>query len=73
MLQYFLYDSINPNPSVLDFWKIKFEKSCFTNWIFNLQKSIFKLIFLGYTDAVKIQFVELDFSNLIFQKPSTDG
>ena len=49
-------------------------------WIFNLQKSISKLIFAGYTSSknpvqnrLKIQFVELDFSNLIFQKSTTDG
>ena len=69
-----------PYPSVLNFWKIQFEKSSSTNWIFNLQKSISKLIFAGYTGSknpvrnrLKIQFVELDFSNLIFQKSSTDG
>ena len=46
---------------------------------FNLQKSISNLIFAGYTGSknpvwnrLKIQFVELDFSNLIFQKSSTD-
>ena len=45
----------------------------------NLQKSISKLIFEGYTaskksvwNRLKIQFVELDFSKLIFQKSSTD-
>ena len=49
------------------------------NWIFNLQKSILKLIFVGYTGSknqvrnrLKIQFVELDVSRLIFQKSSTD-
>ena len=58
----------------------KFEKSSSTNWIFNLQQSILKLVFAGYTGSknpvqnrLKIQFVELDFSNLIFQKSSTDG
>ena len=56
-------------------WEIKFEKSSSTNWIFNLQKSISKLIFAGYTGSknsvwnrLKIQFIELDFSNLVFQK-----
>ena len=56
-----------------------FEKSSSTNWILNLQKSILKLIFAGYTGSknpvwnrLKIQFVELDFSKLIFQKSSTD-
>ena len=41
---------------------------------------ILKLIFAGYTgrknpvrNRLKIQFFELDFSNLIFQKSSTDG
>ena len=60
------------------FWKINLEKSSSTNWILNLQKSISKLIFAGYTGSknpvqnkLKIQFVELDFSNLIFQKSST--
>jgi hypothetical protein len=55
------------------------EKSSSTKWIFNLQKSISKLIFAGYTGSknpvqnrLKIQFVELDFYNLIFQKSSTD-
>ena len=45
----------------------------------SLQKSILKLIFTGYTGSknqvgnrLKIQFVELDFSKLIFQKSSTD-
>ena len=49
------------------------------NWIFSLQKSIAKSIFAGYTGSknpvrnrLKIQFVELDFSKLIFQKSSTD-
>jgi hypothetical protein len=53
-----------------------FEKSSSTNWIFSLQK---KLIFAGYTGSknqvrnrLKIQFVELDFFKLIFQKSSTD-
>ena len=62
-----------PYPSVLDFWKIKFEKSSLTNSIFNLKKSISKLIFAGYTGSenpvrnrLKIQFVKLDFSKLIF-------
>jgi hypothetical protein len=55
------------------------EKLSSTNWIFSLQKSILKLIFAGYTGSKnqvrnrqKIQFVELDFSKLIFQKSSTD-
>ena len=50
------------------------------NWIFSLQKSISKLIYAGYTGSknpvrnrLKIQFVEHDFSNLIFQKSSTGG
>ena len=41
----------------------------------SLQKSIWKLIFAGYTSSknpvpnkLRIQFVELDFSSLIFQK-----
>ena len=63
-------DTLALYPSVLDFWKIKFEKSILKNWIFNLQKSISKFIFPGYTGSknpvlnrLKIQFVKLDFSN----------
>ena len=69
-----------PYPSILDFWKIKFKKSNSTNWIFDLKKSISKLIFAGYTcsknpvqNGLKLQFVDIDFSNLIFQNSSTDG
>ena len=54
-----------------DFWKIKFEKSSLTNWIFNLQKLISKLSFSGYTGSkntirnrLKILFVEHDFKFL---------
>ena len=46
-----IYIRTMPYPSVLDFWKIKFENSSSTNWIFNLQKSISKLIFAGYTGS----------------------
>ena len=63
----------------LNFKKDKMEKSNSTNWIFSLQKSISKLILAGYTGSedqfrnrLKIQFVEFDFSKLIFQKSSTD-
>ena len=49
------------------------------NWIFSLQKSISKLIFAGNKDGknpgqnrLKIQFIELDFSKLIFQRSSID-
>ena len=52
----------------------KSEKSSSTNWIFNLQKSISKLIFAGYTGSknpvrnrLKIQFVELDFSKIKYR------
>ena len=45
---------ITPYPFVLDFWKIKFEKSSSMNWIFNVQKSIPKLIFAGYTGSKKL-------------------
>ena len=51
------------------------EKSGLTEWIFNLQTSILKLIFAGYTGSknpvrnrLKIWFMVLDFSNLILQK-----
>ena len=70
---------LTPCWSVLELWQIKLENSSSTNWIFSLQKSISKLIFAGYTGSKnsvwnrpKIQFVELDFSKLIFQKSSTD-
>jgi len=61
-------------PPVLDFSNLIFEIT--TNWISNLQKSISKFIFAGYTGSknrkvqnrLKIQFVKLDFS-----KSSTDG
>ena len=68
-------------PSVPDFylfifWKIKFEEFA----KLDLQKSISKWIFAGYTGSansvwnrLKIQFVELDLSNLIFQKSITNG
>ena len=49
-----------------------------TNWIFRQQKSISKLIFAGYTgcknqvwNRLKIQFVELDFSEIKYR--STGG
>ena len=80
-LYYLWLSTLNllPYPSVGDFWKIKSEKSSSTDWIFNLQESISKLIFASYTGSknpvgnrLKIQFVELDFSNMIFQKSSTD-
>ena len=72
----FLWCAITLSPcwSLLEFWKIKLEKSISMNWIFSLQKWISKLIFAGYQirNRLKIQFVELDFSKLIFQKSSTD-
>ena len=53
---------------------LNFEKSSWKN-----QVQILKLIFAGYTGSknpvrnrLRIQFVELDFSKLIFQKSSTD-
>ena len=71
--------SESPCWAVLDFWKINLEKSSLTNWIFSLFKTGFllpvrpakinlEIIFC----RLKIQFVELDFSNLIFQNSSTD-
>ena len=49
------------------------------NWIFRQEKSLWKLFFAGYTGSknqvrnrLKIQFIKLDFSKLIFQKSSTD-
>ena len=70
---------VRQGPPVLEFRKIKLEKSSLMNWIFSLQKSISKLIFADYTGSknlvlnrLKIQFIELDVSKLIFQKPSTN-
>ena len=52
-----------------------FEKSSLKNQVrrtvFLTCKNQFRNWFLQATQAVKIQFVELDFSNLIFQKSST--
>ena len=69
-----------PYPSVLDFLKIKLEKSNLTNWIFSLFRTGLlppaqpgKINFEIDFCRSKIQFLELDFSNLIFQKSSTDG
>ena len=62
------WSKFTPYPSVLDFWKIKFEKSSFTNWIFYLQKSILKFIFAGYTSRKnpvrRTGFFQLDFSKI---------
>ena len=70
-----LLDTHSPGWFIFDFWKIKLEKLSLTNWLFSLQKSILKLIFAAYTGSknpvwnrLKMQFVELDFSKLIFQK-----
>ena len=58
---------------------VPFEKSSSTNWIFNLQKSILKLISAGHSsknpvgNRLKISFIEINFTDLIFQKSSTDG
>ena len=41
-----LINGIMPYPSVLDSWKIKFEKSSLTNWT-----EFSKLIFAGYTGS----------------------
>ena len=42
-----------PFSSVIVFLRIKYEKSNLNNWILNLQKSISKLIFAGYTGSKK--------------------
>ena len=70
---------MTPCWSVLEFCKIRLEKSSSKNWIFSLQKSILKLIFAAYTGSknpvwkrLKIQFIELDFSKWIFQKSNID-
>ena len=84
LLAYFLYsqESLSPCWSVLEFWKIKLGNSSLKNWIFSLQKSVSKLIFVAYK-AVKIQFEIDEKSSLltlifptffkIYQKYNTDG
>ena len=75
--------TIHPTPthcwSVLDFWKINLEKSSSTNWIFSLFRTKFllhvhpaKFNFDFDFCRLKIRFVDLKFSNLIFQNSSTD-
>ena len=64
---------------MLTYLYLIFEKSGSMNWIFSLfltgfllpvpAKINFKIDFC----RLKIQFVELEFSNLIFQKSSTNG
>ena len=58
--------------SALDFWKIEFEKSSWTNLYFSL--GILNMNFAGYTgnknqiwNRQKLKFLQLSFSNLIFQ------
>ena len=60
-------------------WSVFFEKSSSTNWIFSLFGTWFllpvyptKINFKTDFCSLKIQFVELDFYNLIFQKSNTD-
>ena len=73
--KYILYQSTlftnSPYWSALDFWKIKLDEFDFL--------SISNLNFEGYTGSKnqvrnrqKIKFIQLDFSNLIFQKSSAD-
>ena len=50
-LFYVICTCLTPFWSVPDFWKIKLERSSLTKWIFSLQKSISKLIFVGYTGS----------------------
>jgi hypothetical protein len=54
---------------VLEFWKIKLEKSSSTNWIFSLQKSISKSVFAGYTGSKNLIEIDknLDFPNWFFR------
>jgi hypothetical protein len=56
---------------------IFFEKSSLKNQVrrsgFLTCKINFKIDFCWATQTVKIQFVELDFSNMIFQKANTHG
>ena len=62
---------VSPYLSALDFWKIKLNELDFL--------SFSNLIFAGYTGVKfkfeidkKIKFIQLDFSNSIFQKSSAD-
>ena len=74
-----LVKSQSPCWSVLDFWKINLEKSSLTKRILILFETEFvlpvlpaKINFKIDFCRLKIQFVELEFSNLIFQNSSTD-
>ena len=58
-----IWNRLTPCWSVLELKKIKLENSSSMNWIFSLQKSISKLICVGYTgsknqvrNSVKIKF-----------------
>ena len=51
-LNYYIYDSFKQSKPPVDLYLI-FEKLSSTNWIFSLQKSIWKLIFPGYTGSKK--------------------
>ena len=69
----------SPCWSVLDFWKINLEKSSSKNWIYSLFRTWFLLpVQPAQTNfeidfcRLKIQFVKLDFFNLLFQSSSTD-
>jgi hypothetical protein len=60
---------LTPCWSLLEFSRIKFEKSISTNWIFSLQKSILKLIFAGTSSKNQVwNRLKSILSNLIFQK-----
>ena len=69
----FLVGINTPYPSVLDFWKIKFENQVRQTGFLTC-KSISKWIFAGYTggknsvqNRPKIQFVGLDFSKIKYR------
>ena len=83
---FFAYPSsiVTPCWSVLEFKKkIKLENSSSMNWIFSLQKSIWKLIFASYTGSKKSSlkktknpvrktwFFQIDFSEIQYR--STGG
>ena len=65
---------LTPCWSVLEFWKIKLEKSSSMNWISSLQKSISKLIFEGYTGSknpvCRTGFFQIDFTVIKYRSTS---
>ena len=66
----YLIFRLSPYPSVLDFGKIKFNELHFysiSNWIVTACVACKNQFWIDFC-RLKIQFVELDFSNLILEK-----